>query len=89
MLADGGVAVAHRAFHRWKRPAQRSVVVQGIRSPAYAKGGNSKCVALPAVPGTVGLRQGSIRPASQSADLKLGECSSSADGCNGKEAHTR
>ena len=26
--------VAHRAFHRWKRPAQRAAAIQNIRCPA-------------------------------------------------------
>ena len=33
--ADGGVVVAHRAFHRWKRPAQRAVATSRRSSPAY------------------------------------------------------
>ncbi len=37
VLTDGGVSVAHRAFHRWKRPAQRSVVVQRITAPHNVK----------------------------------------------------
>ncbi len=32
--ADGGDAVAHRAFHHWKRPAERAVAVQSIGCPA-------------------------------------------------------
>jgi len=32
---DGGVAVAHRAFHRWKRPAQRSVVASSRAAPHH------------------------------------------------------
>ncbi len=35
--ADGGVGVAHRAFHRWKRPAQRAVAVQNIIAPHNEK----------------------------------------------------
>ncbi len=37
ILADGGDAVAHRAFHHWKRPAERTVAVHSIRCPVYGK----------------------------------------------------
>ena len=36
-MADGGVAVAHRAFHHRKRPAERAVATSSIRSPAKEK----------------------------------------------------
>jgi len=34
---DGGVVVAHRAFHHWKRPAQRAVAASSIAAPHTAK----------------------------------------------------
>ena len=37
MLTDGGVGVAHRAFHRWKRPAQRAVMASSKAAPHKAK----------------------------------------------------
>jgi hypothetical protein len=59
----GGVAVAHRAFHHWKRPAQRAVAIRSLCSPAQGNVPVSCYDALPAVPGTVGLRQEGVRPA--------------------------
>jgi hypothetical protein len=37
VVANGGDVVAHRAFHRWKRPAQRAVAAQTYAAPHNVK----------------------------------------------------